>query len=217
MSIPRAIFQVWVGPKPLPDREAAWCAEMALMNPQWTHRLCGNELLTTYASDPYIQAMQARGMALAFITDRLRVLLLRDHGGVYLDADCQPVKPLDSLPIWDRADLDFVAGLRSPHRNNVALHRAIPLVDDTFLASVKGGRIISRIASLWNPGRIVIDGHDIGCDILENCDASVILLNQRYIYAMEQFPETLVLHDKLNLGSWAKPKNFLATHGLAQR
>lgn len=208
--IPRLLHQIWIGSKPCPDREKFWCQEMARMNPTWKHTLHGNELLTRYASDPYVKVMQERQIALAFLSDRLRVLLLRDEGGVYLDADCEPVRALDSLTFWDRPDLDFVAGLRSPHRNNVALHRAIPLVDNTFMASAKGGKMISRLAALWSPSHLIIDGHATGCAILEAADASVILLNHRYIYAMEKFPETIVLHDANNLGSWAATKNFLA-------
>lgn len=214
--IPKNLFQIWVGPKPVPDRERSWCLQMAAMNKTWQHKLHGNELLTRYADDPYIRAMQERGIALAFVTDRLRVLLLRDEGGVYLDADCEPIRPIDSLDIWNRPEVDFVAGLRSPHRKDVALHRSIPLVDNTFMASAKGGRMISRLVALWSPAHIIIDGHATGCSILENADHSTILLNHRYIYGMERFPETLVLHDQGNLGSWAKPKNFLSPDGQNQ-
>lgn len=219
MSVPRLLHQIWIGPRPIPEREQHWCAEMAKMNPTWKHTLHGNEVLTRYVDDPYIKVMQERQMSLAFISDRLRILLLRDEGGVYLDADCEPIRPLDSMQIWDRSDLDFVAGLRSPFRKDVALHRAIPLVDNTFMASAKNGHLVSKIASLWSPEHIVIDGHSTGCAVLENADHTTILLNHRYIYAMEKFPENLVLHDfgNRNLGSWAKPKNFLApaAHGLA--
>lgn len=209
MSVPRAIHQIWIGPKPIPPREAQWCQRMAAINPTWKHKLHGNELFDQYSSDPYLKTMRDRGISLAFQTDRLRILLLRDDGGVYLDADCEPIKPLDSLPIWDRHDLDFVAGLRSPHRKDVALHRAIPLVDNTAYGSAKNGKMVNRLAALWSPSHIVVDGHACGCAVLEAVDHSTILLNHRYIYGMERFPETLVLHDQNNLGSWAKPKNFL--------
>lgn len=217
--IPHSIFSIWIGPKPVPEREKAWCTQMAQMNEAagWKYKLHGNELFERYGNDPFIRTMRERDMALAFQADRLRILLLRDEGGVYLDADCEPVRPLSSIDIWDRPDLDFVAGLRSPHRKDVALHRAIPIVDNTALASAKGGKMVNRLASLWTPSHVVIDGHACGCAILEAADQSTILLNHRYIYAMERFPETLVLHDATNLGSWAKPKNFLApaAHGHA--
>jgi len=207
--IEKRLHQIWVGTKPIPQREAQWCHRMEILNPKWTYRLHGNELLVRYKDDPFIKVMQERQISLAFITDRLRVLILRDEGGVYLDADCEP-RPLDSLSIWDEPKVDFVAGLRNPHRNNVALHRAIPLVDNTFLGSAKGGKMINRLAALWSPAHIIIDGHTMGCAILEGATyPETAFLNHRYIYAMEKFPETLVLHDAANLGSWAAPKNFL--------
>lgn len=210
MSWPRLLHQIWIGPKPVPERERQWCADMARLNPTWKHTLHGNELLERYSADPYLRALKDRGVKLAFVADRLRVLLLRDDGGVYLDADCEPLRPLDSLPIWDRPDLDFVAGLRSPFRKDVALHRAIPLVDNTFIASAKGGRLINRLASLWDPAHLIIDGHATGCAILENADHGTLLLGQRHFYAMQKFPESIVLHDGHNLASWCAPRNFLS-------
>lgn len=218
MSIPHAIHQIWIGPKPIPDRERQWCAQMAQMNPTWKCIIHDNELLTRYAVDPYVkllaQQAQENPKQYAFLSDRLRVLLLRDEGGVYLDVDCQPVRPLDSLPIWGRAELDFAFGLRSPHRKDVALHRSpVPLVDNTFIASAKGGRMINRIASLWSPNSVLINGHLTGIAILENLDHTTVALNQKYFYAEQPYPETVVLHDGHNLGSWARdpiPKHAVA-------
>jgi hypothetical protein len=209
MSIPRTIHQIWIGPKPIPDRERQWCAEMARMNPTWKHKLHGNELLERYANDPYVAEMQRRGDKLAFVGDRLRVLLLRDEGGVYLDADCQPLNALDSINCWNWEHVNFVTAMRSPTRRNVALHRAVPFVDNTFMASSKDGRMINHIADLWSPSHIVIDGYSTGICILANADPSAVFLGFKYIYAENQFPETLVLHDCHNLGSWAEAKDFI--------
>lgn len=220
--IPKIIHQIWIGPKPIPDRERQWCAEMARMNPTWQHALHGNELLKRYAADAYVQTLETKAREnpknYAFLTDRLRVLLLRDEGGVYLDADCQPIRTLDSLPIWDRKEIDFAYGLRSPHRREVALHRSpVPLVDNTFIASAKAGRMINRLASLWNPSSVVINGHQTGIGILENTDHTTVVLNHRYFYAEQMFPETIALHDAHNLGSWTDKMapNHAVNHAVA--
>jgi Glycosyltransferase sugar-binding region containing DXD motif len=216
--IPRTIHQLWVGSRPIPAREQAWCAQLAKMNPTWQHRLHGNELLTCYAEDPYVKTLNEQCKSdprkLAFLSDRLRVLLLRDEGGVYLDADCDPVQSLDTLPIWSRFELDFVYGMRSPHRKDVALHRGIPIIDNTFLSSAKGGRMINRICALWSPARVIVNGHDTGVCIMENADFSCIGLNHRYFYGEQKYPETIVMHDVANLASWAvRPNQQLAHHG----
>lgn len=205
--IERRIHQLWIGPAPIPERERQWCEQTERMNPTWAHAVHGNELLEQYGQDPFIKAMLAKGEKWAFIADRLRILLLRDDGGVYLDADAEPVRPLDSLPIWDWPHVDFVAGLRSPSRKDVALHRAVPIVDNTFLASAKGGRLVRHIDALWTPTAIMgdnhaINGHRTGVAIMEHASYDTILLNHRFIYCETRYPESLLLHDSHNLGSW---------------
>lgn len=202
MSIPRLLFQAWCGPKPMPDRERKWCEQMRAMNPTWEHRLGGNELLERYGQDPYVKALIDQKEPWAFVVDRVRVLLLREHGGVWLDPDCQPIRPLDSIPIWDQSHVHFAAAMRSPHRKDVALHRAVPIVDNTFIATTPNSYLIRRLESLWTPQAPVVNGHRIGIAIIEGADYSTVLLNHRFIYAEQQYPETVVLHDGHNLGSW---------------
>lgn len=202
MAVPRKIWQGWIGEKPMPEREKQWCSEMRSMNPGWEHNVFGNEILETYGRDPYVQALQDQKKPKAFIVDRLRMLLLRDHGGIWLDPDCQPIRPLDELKSrWD-STATFIAAFRSPHRPQVALHRGVSLIDNTFLASAPNSRMCQRILSLWRPQSIVIDGHAVGVEIMNNCDMDVMLLKHHYFYAMQNLPETICLHDHHNLESW---------------
>lgn len=200
--IPRVIHSAWVGPKSIPDRERAWCERMRGMNPTWTYYLHGDEVLQKYAADPYIKHLQEKKEPIAFLTDRLRVLLLRDTGGVWLDADCEPKKPLDTLPIWDAPHVQFAAGMRSPHRKDVALYRGVALVDNTFLASAPNSTMIRRLDALWKPEAPVVTGHRCGIAIMENVDQNTCLVNHRYFYGEQLYPESIVLHDSTNLASW---------------
>lgn len=202
--IPRLIHQAWVGTKPIPEREKQWCAQMREMNPTWDVRFYGNEILEIYSQDPYVRALQHLDKPWAFITDRLRMLLLQDHGGVWLDPDCLPVRPLDTLlPLWN-GPATFVAAFRSPDRPEVALHRGVTLIDNTFLASARNSRMCQRILSLWRPQNVVVDGHAVGVEIMRNCHSDVVLLNHRYFYGMQNAPETICLHDAHNLASWVQ-------------
>lgn len=202
MSIPRKLFQMWVGPRPVPDRERAWCERMRGMNPTWTYHFYGNELLERYGQDPYVKKLIESTEPWAFIADRLRVLLLRDNGGVWLDPDCEPKRPLDTLPIWDAAHVQFAAGMRSPHRKDVALYRGVAMVDNTFLASIANGTMIRRLDALWKPEAAVVTGHRCGIAIMENVDQNMVLVNHRYFYGEQVYPESIVLHDPHNLASW---------------
>lgn len=207
MSIPYLCHQIWVGPSPIPPREAEWSKRWASLNPTWIHKVHGNEIYERFGNDPYVKYMVAKGEKIAFITDRLRVLLLQDEGGVYVDMDAEPLRPLSAEPFWAYPHVDFVGALRSPHRTDVALNRAIPIVDNTFMASRPQGRMIAHIASLWTPSQVTgplhaINGHRTGIAILEHADHTMVLLNHRYALSMQQFPESFFLHDSHNLGSW---------------
>lgn len=201
MSIPRILHSGWIGPAKVPDRERAWCDRMKGMNPNWDYRFATNETMESF-SDPYLKALLDNKEKIAFVMDRLRVLLLQKHGGVWLDADCEPRKPLDTLPIWDLPHLQFATGMRSPHRKEVALYRGVPIIDNTFLASAPNGHMVRRLLSLWTPQAPVVTGHRCGIAIMEAIDHTCALVNYRYFYAEQPFPESIVMHDCHNLASW---------------
>lgn len=178
---------------------------MRRMNPTWDYRFFGNEIMDRYGNDPYVKTMIDTGRPWAFVTDRIRVLLLKEHGGIWLDPDCQPIKPLDSINIWDGPQT-FMAAFRSPDRPEVALHRGVSLLDNTFLASAPNSRMINRLMACWTPKTPVIDGHGVGVEILRSINSDCVMLNHRYFYSLQQYPETICLHDAHNLGSWTKQR-----------
>lgn len=201
--IPKRIHQIWCGPQPIPARELAWCKQMKEMNPDFVVSLYGNEIFERYGDDPYVKELISRNEPWAFVTDRLRCLLLRDEGGIWLDPDCQPMRPLSRLDhIWNDERIAFVHSMRDPLRTNVHLHRGITLADNTFLASAPNGRMINRVLEAWTPQSIVIDGHSTGVQILKYTDYDVCCLNYRYFYDLQVTPDCLVLHDGHNAATW---------------
>jgi hypothetical protein len=204
VAINRIIHQLWIGDRPMPEREAAWCLAMRRMNQNWDYRLWGNVLLEKFASDPYVKALQDRGEPLAFLADRLRILLLAEFGGLYVDCDAQPLKPFDSIDVWDDPRAGFVYGVRDPYRPDVALHRGVACVDNTILASEPNGKMVKRLLDCWRPNDIVITGHRVGLTILRHADASCRGLGFEYFYAMSAQPNSIILHDCHNAGTWVK-------------
>lgn len=208
--IPRILHSGWIGLKPMPDREKQWCEQMRAMNPTWSYKLFGNEILDRYGRDPYVKAMVDRGRPWAFVTDRIRVLLLQEEGGIWLDPDCQPIRPLDTLAkIWDDPNVEFVMGCRNPYRHMVALSRGITFCDNTMMASAPSSRLIRRIAALWRPemmqGTAVVNGNACGLEVLANLDGITDrLVGYRAFYDLEVTPATIALHDGHNLGSWTE-------------
>lgn len=210
MAITRKIWQGWIGPNPMPERERAWCEQMKSMNPTWQYECFGNEMLERYSRDPYVKAMMDRNRPMAFVCDRIRVLLLMDQGGIWLDPDCHPIRPLDTLSkLWDAPEVEFAMGCRNPYRHMVALSRGITFADNTMMASAPNSRLIRRIAALWRPetmhGTGVINGNACGLEVLANLDGITDrLIGYRAFYDLEITPQTICLHDHANLGSWTE-------------
>lgn len=210
--IPRAIFQIWLGDK-MPRQYAEWTKRMKQMNPEFSYRLWREDVLDRYAEDPYVSYMIATNERTAFIVDRLRVLLLRDDGGIYCDADCFPVRPFRTLDaLWNDPRIQFVAGMRPPDRRGVSLNTpGISLIDNTVLASAKASAMATRLCGLYQPSARRHTGFSMGREIIRNADETLALMGWRYFYAESDNPNAIVLHDGNNAGSWLKPNTSHAS------
>jgi hypothetical protein len=167
------------------------------------YKLHGNDLLTRYASDPYVHYLTESGEKLAFVADRLRLLLLRDEGGIYIDADAKPIRPFSLLNgLWESPTIQFAYGHRNPWRPNVALHRGVAFVDNTFLASEKNGWMVNHLLTLWRPEHKVVDGGALGKEILRKGNWTCADTGVEPFYSEQDTPNTICLHDSINLGSW---------------
>lgn len=181
-----------------------WIEKLSRMNPDWSHVLWGEDLIDRYAEDPYTAWMLAMGEKMAFVVDRLRLLILRDQGGLYCDVDCFAVRPFRLLDaLWNDQTVDFVAGLRSPDRRGVSLGApGIPIVDNTVLGSAKDGRMINRLCNLYTQNSRKHTGLSTGREVLRHADENTRLLGSDYFYAMQDNPKAILLHDGHNIHSW---------------
>ena len=90
VKIPKIIHQLWLGDNEMPEHCKKFVEEMKEMNPDYEHHLWGNEVFEEkYKDDKYLQnyTKEPELYKWAFICDRIRLLLLRDHGGIYVDVD----------------------------------------------------------------------------------------------------------------------------------
>ena len=203
---------LWVG-APMPEKVKTLTDRMAAMNSAngWTYRVWGEEIWDAYGNDPFVRRLQGMKASFAHIVDRLRLLLLRDYGGFWLDSDCEPIRPLSVLNrICDRPEVDFCTGVRDPWRKHVHPTRGVALVDNTVMGSAKNGKMVNRLLSMYRAEDPKQTGLLAGAEVLRRCDDSVVLLGYAFFYADpdSQTPETVVLHDETslgsNLGSWTE-------------
>lgn len=136
-KIPKRFHFIWLGPKPLPASSEANIVLWRKLHPDWQVDLWSDASIRSDASIQKFLEKSAgwRNAALlstlesyAAKSDVLRLLLLREFGGVYLDGDMEPVRPLD--PIIDGIELVgescFVGWEQTGDRINNAVIGAAP-------------------------------------------------------------------------------------------
>lgn len=209
--IPRTIIQGWIGPKKAPEQIERLCADMRRMNADFEYLWLDNAFLKANSKDPYISHMVNRGEKWAFVMDRLRVLALKEHGGIWIDPDAQPVKPLKTLDVWQETRWDFLTAHRSPYRSEVQVKRGVAVVDNTVMGSAKNGRMINRLVNLSHSNAPVRKGAEYGWEIMDQSGPDVCWLSPKEFYSMDKNPSAVILHDSINLASWtdSRPMKFV--------
>lgn len=87
-NIPKIIHQIWIGPNPCPVQ---WMDTWKTNHPDWEYRLWTEENLPKLRNQQQFDAIKSySGKA-----DILRIEILYDYGGIYLDADSECLHSLD--------------------------------------------------------------------------------------------------------------------------
>lgn len=88
LPIPKIIHQIWLGPAAPP---LEWMESWKKKNPSWDYKLWTEENIPKlYNQKQYDRITEYSGKA-----DILRVEILYQYGGIYIDADCECLNPLD--------------------------------------------------------------------------------------------------------------------------
>jgi mannosyltransferase OCH1-like enzyme len=96
----KIIHQIWIGPYEMPDREKRLVENTKEMNLDFQHIFWTDENIPTL--EPHIQALCDNFREredYAFLADVLRVCLVREYGGIYLDVDWKPHKAFNDLSL----------------------------------------------------------------------------------------------------------------------
>jgi len=99
-SIPDRIHMVWIGSRPFPHADYLEAWETAHVH--WEVIFWDEDALRAERLDcqPIVDEIRHH----AGKVNLIRLELLARYGGVYVDADTEPRKPLDTLPVPDWAD-----------------------------------------------------------------------------------------------------------------
>ena len=120
--IPKIVHQIWVGPNDKPEYLEGYSAKLKELHPDWDCRLWTEDSLPTdLLRTEYLDKLRAP----AERADLLRLELLYRFGGLYIDIDMVPLRPMD--PILEMGD--FVICLAKADRTNNAFMAAKPSLD----------------------------------------------------------------------------------------
>lgn len=135
-KIPKIIHQIWIGPRPFPEKYVEYAQTCTSLNPGWEYKLWTNDdVENILAIDPkytslykeYEKHRQFSGQK-----DILEFLILYKHGGLFLDADIKCIKSFESL----HYNYDFYSALEPANR-----WVRIPIMTNAIVGSKKNNQI----------------------------------------------------------------------------
>ncbi len=192
MNIPKKIHQIWIGPDELPQKYVDMTNNMRDMHPDWEYKLWTHEEIFNdrYADDEYLQAYikEPETFKWAFITDRIKLLLLRDFGGVYADVDAKYVKSFDLVMDKLEEKHTFFAGLKTFDVQS-------SLIECAIYGAAPNSRLINLCLDFYQDTRWAHGCMDFSNVITHNLEDDALLLNSKYFYSFEEFEQTIVLHE----------------------
>lgn len=133
--IPKILHCVWLGDAPKPPRVLACLESWRRSCPGWEIREWGSDFARASGNRYVLEALEHRKWA--FASDWVRLAVLAQQGGFYLDTDVELVRPLDSL-----CDNSFVAGWE--------IQNGRTLVGTGVMGSVADGEVVKKLLSLYD-------------------------------------------------------------------
>lgn len=97
--IPKIIHYVWFGGNPLPDDVKQYIVSWKKYCPDYKIIRWDESNFDVNQNQYCKEAYQAKKWA--FVSDYIRLKVLYEYGGIYLDSDVEVVKPLDNLLKYD--------------------------------------------------------------------------------------------------------------------
>lgn len=192
MNIPKKIHQIWIGPKVFPEKYVEMTANMKAMHPDWEYKLWTHDELFNdrYADDIYLQAYlkEPDTFRWAFIADRIKLLLLRDFGGVYVDVDAKYIKSFDVVMDKLEERHTFFAGMKTYDVQS-------SLIECAVYGAAPNSRLINLCLDFYQDTRWAHGCMDFSNVIVHNLEDDALLLSSKYFYSFEEFEETIVLHE----------------------
>ncbi len=93
LLIPKVFHQIWLGPKPVPDQFQQWADRWLQLNPGWKMEWWTDHHLPDITNRQQFDAADK----MAAKSDILRYEICSRYGGIYVDSDLEPHRPIEPL------------------------------------------------------------------------------------------------------------------------
>ncbi|MBP3308781.1 MAG: glycosyl transferase [Clostridia bacterium] len=93
--IPKKLHACWFGGKPIPDDAQKYLESWKRFCPDYEIIIWNEENFDVNSNTYVKEAYQSKKFA--FVTDYVRLKVLYEYGGIYMDTDVEVLKPLDDL------------------------------------------------------------------------------------------------------------------------
>jgi mannosyltransferase OCH1-like enzyme len=94
-NIPKRFIRVWLGDKPIPEIFEDWWLKFKELNKDFEFLTIRNE--DNILMDEQIKRIYYDVDTFAGRSDIIRILALKQYGGIYVDTDIMPIKPMNEL------------------------------------------------------------------------------------------------------------------------
>ncbi len=91
-KIPKIIHQIWIGPRPLPNKYKKWMKSWKSLNKSWEYKLWTNNDIKDM--NLINQKIFEESSNVGFRSDILRYEILYKYGGLYIDTDLECIKEI---------------------------------------------------------------------------------------------------------------------------
>lgn len=208
--IPKIIHYCWFGGKPLPELAKKCIESWKKYCPDYELKLW-NEENFDLNSNPYIkEAYDAKKFA--FVTDYVRLWVLYQYGGIYMDTDVEVLKPLDRFLIHPafsgfESPTGIPTGIMASEKNGKWAERELEYYKDRHFLKADGTPdLTTNVAIITN--NLVKDGFLLNNTYQEH-KGIIVMYPMEYFCPRDEYlqpaalPESYTIHHFL--GSWCPP------------
>ena len=207
VAVPRVIHWWWDGP-PVPPEYVRFRERWAELHPGWTLQVWDEtRFLAEFENHPATQLYRARGRwsphahEWGWKTNIARLLILQRDGGLWVDADLEPLKPVD--PLIERLEAsenhNALAALEDRHHINNAFLASPP--DGPFIVALVD-RLADRVRNRRGKPSNVMTGPHYLTEMADRTPG-LMVLDRALVYPMhwselerrnDEYPAAYTLH-----------------------